>query len=254
MSVKHASSASQNIDELPPSPSDSTTLFADSRRLLKGTSTSLSYKADVFIFPTTQGVLIVASRASRPQINRNRNSKRTRLIIPELAMPETDAEALLLEMLLLRTLSQDDYLKKGNFIPVHRDRLRDEVGGQYLAAINSLVASSAIEVNHRYSAGRFPKSYRLSQSLRSCGVKDHHIHRAKASKGSQQVLANLTGVEKRLFRSLMRIRCPSDSDSLDEWDRVRFHFIRSGRYYVSRCEYGRFHSNFTAITKRYVSY
>ena len=184
-----------------------------------------------------------------PQDKCSKHRRRT-VLIPELASPKTDAEALILEMLLLRTLTQDDYLKKGFFIPVHRDHFKREVGNQYHDAIKALVASGAIEVNPRYSSGNFPKSYQLSEELRSCEVREYQLKRSRTSDGGEKVLKHLSGnVAKQLFLSLLGIRCPSDSESQSKWDRVRFNFINRGRYHASRCKQGRFHSNFTPISK-----
>jgi hypothetical protein len=174
---------------------------------------------------------------------------RKQVLIPKNAVPQSDDQALALEFLLLKSLCDDDYWKKGFYINIHSGKLQSMIGRNYSKAMGHLGACKLIDINPKYQVDEFSKSYRLHQDLRNCDVKHHTLKRARPLLMPTKAREFLPDeVSKILFRELQRIQIPVDLVR-NRSDILRFEFIRNGMYYASRCEYGRFHSNFTAVSR-----
>jgi hypothetical protein len=177
---------------------------------------------------------------------------RHELLIPAGSCPSSDHEALMLELMLLRTQGISDAIDLGYWINIHSRILKQLLTSSYPETIRSLASREPkqLEVNgNHYQVDEFCKSYRLPQQLRSSGFRKYTLRRAREVRRRFE-FEKWDHIGRTLAEKLTTIRFAESTADLNEWDQIRIALIQCGELYASRCKYGRFHSNFTSLSKR----
>jgi hypothetical protein len=170
--------------------------------------------------------------------------------------PLADHLAYLSYRILMMTSQREDYREKGFFIPFSRDYGRRIFGGQW-DQVKRLAASEYSHIFHfnekySYLEGQkgFPKSVRLEDEYRTGEVELYTLRRSRPAKGVIGIEENdKTGMKLvEDFDHFYLPECPPDFDNA--WQAFTWSRIAAKDFYASKCEFGRFHSNFTAFKHR----
>ena len=165
--------------------------------------------------------------------------------------PYRDQLARLAHKLLLLTSITNERRERGHYIPMCDETWRSLFGSKASEVKQAAVASGLIEKNDRYSVGSFPKSYRLARQYRS-GRFDAIVLRRKPRVKRRMLYehSRLGYVGQRLTDRFSDFSFPSTlSPPTNPWDCFSWNRILAEDYYSMRCDFGRFHSNFTSIPK-----
>lgn len=168
------------------------------------------------------------------------------ILIPRGSSPHSDQEALALSYLLERTAHCDD-AQHGHWISIHSSKWESVLGANYSRILKSLVERGRVEINPRYSTDRFPKSYRLSGPFRVPNFERFPLSRRRSSQSSIRIPSNDT-VGMGLVERLKRLRLPTDLD-VRGWNLIAAFALFTGRLFACRCQYGRFHSPITGLSR-----
>lgn len=136
----------------------------------------------------------------------------------------------------------------GHWIGVHRDHWRSLLGGRYADVIRLAESLGFIETNHRYSSGRFSKSYRLAKEYRIPKSREYILKRRKSGEGPRIRIDDSDAVGTRLAGWFEHASLPT-LDAAAGWDQFSVRSVYLRQWYAVRCAYGRFHSSFTALPK-----
>ncbi|RLS59154.1 MAG: hypothetical protein DWH91_01090 [Planctomycetota bacterium] len=174
------------------------------------------------------------------------------VLIPKGSAPTSDGVALFLSLLLKKTACREEYREWGLLVSIHSDLLKQVVGRDYSLVIESAIKAGLVERNDSYSTGgdlspqgAFTKSYRLTDNLRKADFEWYELKRARPGK-SRVTTTDQVG---RKLAEMMEDVGMTDPDLLTSWDKILWNSIQSGEFYANRCEYGRFHSSFTGLSK-----
>lgn len=167
------------------------------------------------------------------------------ILIPQGSLPESDQEALALSHLLERTAHSDD-AQHGHWISIHSSRWESVIGARYGRILRAL-KERGVEINDHYSKGRFPMSYRLSSQFRVPHFEHFRLSRRRSSSSSIRINSDDT-VGMGLVERLKRLRLPTGVD-VRGWNQFAAFALFTGRLYACRCQYGRFHSPITGLSR-----
>ena len=158
--------------------------------------------------------------------------------------------------LLMKTSQREDYMDKGFFIPCSQ-AFGWKLFGSNWTYVRRLAATEYKHIFHfndRYCniEGRqcFPKSVRLEDEYRTGEVELYTLRRSRPAKGVIGIEENdKTGMKLVAdFDYFYLPECPPDFDNA--WQAFTWSRIAAKDWYASKCEFGRFHSNFTAFKHR----
>lgn len=167
------------------------------------------------------------------------------LDIPLGTRPKSDAEAILLAELLAATATTKER-RNGFWVPVPSSAWREILGSRYKATIRDAVSAGYIEINDRYSVGRFSKSYRLAKICRRPETQEY-ILRRPCSTSARIRIHESDSVGRALVAQFGRIGLTAKASG---WDGFCAGQIRKGSFYATRCQYGRFHSTVTGMKRQ----
>jgi hypothetical protein len=157
--------------------------------------------------------------------------------------------------LMIATSSREEYRDRGYWIPFSSQKGRTMFGGRWDAVRRAAVTDypHIFEVNDHYSnfdGNVFPKSMRLAASYRTGETELYSLKR----KHRQKSLLDFDALDKassKLVGDFGQFYLPDAAPSFENaWQGFSWARIANGDYYASRCEWGRFHSNFTAFKHR----
>ena len=153
------------------------------------------------------------------------------------------------KMLLLTSITMERR-KRGHYIPMYDDTWRFLFGGKSSEIKKAAIASGLIERNGKYSVGHFPQSYRLARQYRSGRFDAIELTRKPRQK--KRLLCDrdrLGEVGRRLSDRFGDFALPSTLTPSNPWDCFALNRLNAMDYYSMRCDFGRFHSNYTSIPK-----
>jgi hypothetical protein len=155
-------------------------------------------------------------------------------------------------MLIYTAGSKERRGRKHHWINISRDRLFAHFADHYSKVVKAAESVGVIEVNRRYSARKdgFSRSYRLAKRFHRPQVEEFQLARKARSKKQVDILP-MDPVGEWLASKLTMFGLAENAKPKRVWDGVTAEAIRHGEHYALRCEYGRFHSIFTA-TSRYL--
>ena len=178
-----------------------------------------------------------------------------------------DRLALLANELVYRTSTREEY-QNGDWINFGRDDWKQVSSKTYGDIKKTAVDQGLIELNEKYSSSDanskgqpFTKSVRLAKPHRDAALVPHTLaHAVKRSPESQikidpsddvglWLAEKLPHVEFDADLDLAKIEINCKSQAARNSLRASVHRLEQGRIHVSRCAYGRFHSNFTNMKK-----
>ncbi len=166
------------------------------------------------------------------------------LDVPHGTHPTNDKVAILLAELQAATATTTER-RDGFWISMHSRQWREILGSRYKAAIHEAVNAGYIEVNDRYSVGRFCKSYRLAKRYRQTKTEPYALCCTRSTI-SRIRIDETDDVGQLLVEQFARVRL---TGSVNGWDGYCAAQIRRGLFYATRCQYGRFHSTFTGLKR-----
>ncbi len=195
------------------------------------------------LLPNSQEVAMVSSRP----MSGKRSRPAVPIFIPQDAIPGSDKEAIALSLLYAWTASRKKN-RAGYWINIHSKELEKKLGREYRHIMEGLQTRGIIEINDRYSTGRFTKSYRLADAYRT------HRFREFNRENNQQLpsqvrLDDSDRVGWGLVKMMQKVSLPPDC-KFKGWNGVIEEQVRNHRFYATRCQYGRFHTSFTGLNKK----
>lgn len=163
--------------------------------------------------------------------------------IPRGTQPTSPRMAVALSELQWRTATTKER-RAGHWIPIDSREWRRLIGSRYHDTLRDAERLTYIDINGRYSTGRFAKSYRLAAAYRTPLTQRYD----DACLPSRIRLADDDRVGHFLASRFAAVRLPDDC-KVCGWDSFCARQIRSGGHYATRCQYGRFHSTFTGLRR-----
>ena len=153
-------------------------------------------------------------------------------------------------MLIYTAGSKERRGKRHHWINISYDRLRAHFGNDYVSVVGTAERIGLIEVNRRYSArkGGFSQSYRLAKRYLRPLIEEFPLSRKPRAKKSVGI-APMNPVGEWLASKLTMFGISPDAKPRRVWDGVSAEAIRHEEHYALRCEFGRFHSVYTAISR-----
>lgn len=176
------------------------------------------------------------------------------LPMPNLLLPHTvdqfalsQKEKLAIDLVYCRTAANGD-AQDGHFINIHSDAWVTVLGRNYYkATLASLEQQQILETNDKYAAGRFSKSYRLTEHHRVPRYIAHPLDQHQKTPLRIRLAAD-DWVGQALADQFGKVLLP-DSYRPKGWNQPVIQQIRNHEYYATRCPYGRFHTSFTGLNK-----
>lgn len=133
---------------------------------------------------------------------------------------------------------------------MHSRQWRALLGGNYRKVIvEAKEGLGYIEINERYSVDRFPKSYRLAKRYRRPETSLYRLTGRVGIPGNCRIRLNADDETGHKLASCFDAVTIPDDIVASGWDQFCFESIRGGRWYATRCEYGRFHTSATCFPK-----
>ncbi len=169
-----------------------------------------------------------------------------RIAVPRGTKPGNDKEAIALAFLLERT-SYDEGYRRGLWIAISAETWEVLLRSKYRQIVDALKAAGYIEINEKYRAGHFCKSYRLAKAYRRSQVDWFELKRKRQNHWLKR-LEPTDRVGLALARMFSLVQLPKSSLG-SGWNRLTFQRIHSGQFFVTRCPYGRLHSTFTGLNR-----
>jgi hypothetical protein len=168
--------------------------------------------------------------------------------------PLADQLARLAFFIMMTTASREEY-QRGFWIPFSAEKGRTMFGSAWDRIRKEAASSPFFEFNDHYNPNpdfgpTFCKSVRLAAPFRT-GEVDIYQFRRKQRPGTGLDYNTLDKASKRLVDSFSAFTLPGTPPAFDNvWQAFTWARIDAGDYYASRCEFGRFHSNFTSFKHR----
>jgi hypothetical protein len=159
-------------------------------------------------------------------------------------------------LLLILTMTQEDRRDRGFYIPFPESFGRKHFGSKWHKVRSaSAEYSDVFDWNNRYLADStrgFPKSVRLTAACRSGECSIYETKR-KFLPVQHIDYGGLDAVSRKLVADFTSFSLPAIPPVFENpWQAIAWNRIAEGDFYASRCEYGRFHSNFTAFKHRHL--
>lgn len=161
-----------------------------------------------------------------------------------------DETARFASIVMQKTSMQKDRIH-GEYIPFGRGLFRAMFGGTKAPKIKGATEiSRAFRWKHNSKVGEYPESVKLTNDYRN-GEFDLHEVRMKVRRksASDDNLARLGPVGMAMTARLDRFYVDSTAVARNPWEHYQLEQIRTGEIYSTRCDYRRFHSNFTSLSK-----
>lgn len=164
--------------------------------------------------------------------------------------PYRDQLARLAHKFLLLTSITTERRELGHYIPMYDATWRLLFGGRSSEIKQAAINSGLIEKNGKYSVGNFPQSYRLARQYRNGRFDPIELTRKpRMKKPMVSDYDRLGDVGRRLTDQFDCFALPSTLTPSNPWDCFALNRLLAKDYYSMRCDFGRFHSNFTSIPK-----
>lgn len=169
--------------------------------------------------------------------------------------PYADDLAKLSYLLLMFSIPYKDRKEKGFYIPFHSKTGRRYFNKRWDAVRRASDDYADIfDWNNRYCSDEltgFPKSVRLTEPYRTgeCVI---YTTKKKFAPIHHIDYDSLDEPAKRLIRDFQEFRLPEQMPEFSNpWQALTWDSITKGDFYAKRCEYGRFHSNYTSFKHRH---
>ncbi len=160
--------------------------------------------------------------------------------------------ARLSQEVLIRTATTKERMNRSTrlWICIHRRELENLLTSRMCSrVIRAAKEIGLIEVNDCFSVGRFSKSYRVAGGYHGAPL-EWFVFRPKGNaKASSGRFWNLDSVGKWLAEQLQQFDIEMDFDLTKPWEAITVSVIQSRNHYATRCDYGRFHSIYTATPR-----
>ena len=140
----------------------------------------------------------------------------------------------------------------GEYIPFGQSHFRAMFGGSKASKIKGATERSrAIKWRHTSRVGEYPESVKLTDEYRTGEFELHEIKMKvrRQSAANDDNLMRLGPVGMALTARLDLIRIDPSAVPNSAWEHYQIERIRQGDIYSTRCDYRRFHSNFTSLSK-----
>lgn len=156
--------------------------------------------------------------------------------------------ARLADRILLLTSLTEERRKQKHWIPFGRTAGMAHFGSRWFSVFKAAQGSGLIEVNPRYSKGRFSKSVRLSDPYRTGEYELYALSR-KPRNSARPKTGALDAKGQWLYQCLHDFYLDEIASS-DPWESHAAARVHRRDLFATYCEFGRFHSNYTSLTKR----
>lgn len=177
------------------------------------------------------------------------------VIIPSTYAPPDDVSARFAAWLVRETSLYPERIRDRFWIPLSENAGRRLFGGNWYRAVTSAVETGLAERHHSYSTGRvengrkasvpYCKAIRLCKKHLSASAKAYSLRRSVVKETSY----NLSDVGTWLAQWLPEFDLPPDVRPTSLWTACHIEAIRAKLFYATQCLQGRFHSNFTTMSK-----
>ena len=188
-----------------------------------------------------------------PQPSKSRKREPHLIAIPKGFVPHSHFpdETARFASTLMRMTSMRKERIGGEYIPFGVGLFRTMFGGEKAAKVKAAtVASSAFRWKHDSKIGEYPESVKLSDRYRTGEFELHEVKMKVRKKTAQSDnLMRLGPVGMALTARLDRFQEGEESAPSNHWEHYQLDCIRRGNIYSDRCEFGRFHSNYTSLSK-----
>lgn len=139
----------------------------------------------------------------------------------------------------------------GYFIDIHSSVWEELFGAADAYRVKRLaIQSGLLEENSSYLPGLYSKSYRLTNQHRSGKFEPVLLDRKPRARKASLSFKNLDETGWKLADRLRSFKVPSDIMPRIPWEEYQLYKLRAGDFYACRCQYRRFHSNYTSLSKR----
>lgn len=172
-------------------------------------------------------------------------------VIPEGYQPSgeyPDQIARFADRLLLLTAMTEERRLWGHYINYSRLTGESEFGSRWSSVFRHARETGLVDVNDKYSVGRFSKSMCLRKPYRTGRFVLYELSRRPRSK--KRLREECLGEVGGWLRKCMREFEVRDTASSDPWDMHAVARLKRGDLYATFCDFGRFHTNFTSLSKR----
>jgi len=140
--------------------------------------------------------------------------------------------------------------KHGHFIDFSKAKWRSMFGGRYSEVKSAAIESGLIDTNDRYSVGRFAKQIRLTDEYRTGRFEVYELSRKiRSGKKPRIDSERLRKVGVLLYERLGDFRFHIEPKAKSAWEVYQIDRLQHRDYYANRCDFDRFHSNYTGLPK-----
>jgi len=163
--------------------------------------------------------------------------------------PHHDTLSRLAHLMMLRTSTTDERKHKRHFINISDETWRRWFGGASSKVKKAAKETGLIESNECYSAGRWSKGYHLAKQF-SNGCFDTVVLKRKPRE-RKTTLGNVSedAIGAKLHAKFVEFIPPTNVKPKNPWSKFSLNRLHAQDHYSTRCQYGRFHSNFTGLPK-----
>jgi len=140
--------------------------------------------------------------------------------------------------------AQSKQHRNGFWIGCHCKVLRKIAGRESSRHVAELIVAGKLEVNDRYRAGEFAKSYRLAERYRIPET-DVYDHGRRFKIQGRIRIQDHDDVGLYLVQQFGRFQLPAKR--FRGWANYSYQAIQDQSFYACRCSYGRFHSTYTGM-------
>jgi hypothetical protein len=150
---------------------------------------------------------------------------------------------------MLMTSIRKDYVN-GKYLSFGMGHFRALYGGTKASKIKQATTElKAFRWRHDSKVGEYPESVKLKDEYRTGEFDLHEVEMKVRRKSSDSNLMRLGPVGMALTSRLAMFRIDDNAIPRNAWEHYQIERIRSGDIYSTRCDYRRFHSNFTSLSK-----
>lgn len=139
----------------------------------------------------------------------------------------------------------------GEYILFGRGLFRAMFGGTKAPKIKGATERSrAFRWKHNSKVGEYPESVKLTNEYRTGEFEIHEVKmKVRRKSASDDNLMRLGPLGMAMTARLDRFYVDSTAVARNPWEHYQLEQIRTGEIYSTRCDYRRFHSNFTSLSK-----
>lgn len=181
----------------------------------------------------------------------------------EITNEQADKLARLLSWLMLATSVTKERRRHRHWVPLCSEKLRAMFGGGYLEVVVPGLKAGLLERNDSFSTGgwylagsellyceSFTKSVRLGNGYCMGRFEEWTLGKKPRDKGPRKETKLLGVVETWLCGKLERFTLPDLLRGDNLWSEYAIRQFRNGRnLYAATCDYGRFHTNVTSLSR-----